>query len=284
MKKILNLIWKEFIFGGHLQSLGAVSIVLISAFLLKIDITLDCLLAAYLIFYPLYLYNRFKEIEIDSLTNHERTNYLKDYIHKTPVILFLIVLILIGLLFYFSNPITLIFSLLLLFFGLIYSEGIKGLTKFIPLFKNFYVASFFALLVFFPIFYYNFVLSYEVLTSSLLLFIFIYLNIVLMQIFLDIKDIESDRKEGLKTLGVLLGKEKTIKTLHFLNIFLVLPLILILVYLEIFPLEFLALIFLIPINFYLLEKLKNYNNYLFFIFKSGEILIWFILIFIAKIL
>lgn len=57
IEKILKFIWNEFIYGGHLPSLGAAAIVLFSGILLNIKITWDCLLITYFIFYLIYLYN-----------------------------------------------------------------------------------------------------------------------------------------------------------------------------------------------------------------------------------
>ena len=283
LKEKLELIWKEFIFGGHLQCVGTLSIVLVAAILLGIKITWDCLIICYLLFYPMYLYNRFREIEIDSLTNPERTAYIRSYISKTPIIIFFIVVALILLMLRFTNLTTTIFGLLLLFLGLLYSEGVKKLTRFIPLFKNFYVAAFFAILVIFPVLYYNFPLNSSALKLSLFLFfLLVLLKGIIMQIFLDIKDIEGDRQEGLKTLGVLFGREGAIKAIQVLNLFVVLPLIAICVLLRFFPLEFLSLILLVPLDFYLLDSLK-YKNYFTFIIVSGIFLFWLIFISMAKI-
>ena len=283
LKKSLELIWKEFIFGGHMQCVGTLSIVLVAAIFLNIKITWDCLVICYLMFYPMYLYNRYKEMEIDALTNPERTNYLRTYISKTPITVALIFLALIFLMLRYTNLLTTIFGLVLLILGLLYSEGGKKLTRFIPLFKNLYIAAFFGILVIFPPLYYNFHLnSSSLLLPLFLLLILVFLKGIIMQIFLDIKDIEGDRQEGLKTLGVLAGREKAADAIKILNIFVVLPLIAICVILRYFPLEFLSLVLLVPLDFYLLDSLK-YKNYFTFIIVSGIFLFWLVLVYAAKI-
>ena len=78
LKKILNSIWNEFVYGGHLLSLGAVSIVYTASILLDIRITWDFLLVVYLGTESVYLYNRFKEYKVDFLTNPERTEHKKN--------------------------------------------------------------------------------------------------------------------------------------------------------------------------------------------------------------
>ena len=55
IKKISKLILDELIYGGgHLQSLGAASIVFASALLLRVEITWDILVVSYLFVYIIY--------------------------------------------------------------------------------------------------------------------------------------------------------------------------------------------------------------------------------------
>ena len=56
------------------------------------------------------------------------------------------------------------------------------------------------------------------------MFLFIFLRGIINVTFFDIKDIESDGARGLKTLPVMLGRERTLKFLHWLNIFAFIPL------------------------------------------------------------
>ena len=284
IKRILKIVWQEFIYGGHLQSLGAVSIVFVSGILLKINITWDCFFITYLIFYPLYLYNRFKEIEIDYLTNPQRTEYLKTYISQSSLVLPLIILILIGSLIYFSNFWTLIFALLLVFFGLLYSVIFKKLTKKIALFKNFYVAVFFTLLVFFPVIYYSYPLTSTLIFGLLIFMAFVCFKAFMMQILLDLKDVASDKKEKLLTLPVIFGEKKTFNVLKIISILTTIPILLIFsLYFNIFPKSILMLLLTIPFNFYCF-KLAREQKYFGYILASGEFLSWSILILIGEII
>jgi len=283
-KKALKLIWNEFIYGGHLQSLGAASIVFASALLLKLKITWDVLFVTYLLFYALYLYNRLKEIKIDYLTNLKRTQHFRRYIRFIPIIFYSVVFILIISLIYFSNFYALIFGLFLLVFGIFYTVIFKKLTQKVPLLKNFYVSMFFALLVFLPIVYYSYSLKTVLIVSGLVLGLFIFLKTFLSQIFLDIKDIESDRKRGLRTLPIIVGKEKTFKILYAFNflIIVIIPVVFSL-YFNIFPKIILMLIFTIPFSFcchYLARKGKYFG----YILQGGEFLLWSPLILIGKII
>lgn len=282
IKKILKTIWNEFIYGGHLQSLGSSSIIFLSANLLKINITWDILLISYLISYAIYLFNRFKEIEIDYLTNPQRTNYLKTYIYHTPIIISFVIFVIIGALIYFSNFWALIFGLFLILFGFFYTIFFKKLTKRIILFKNFYVSIAFSLMIPFLIIYYLYPLTNILIISSLILIIFVYCKAFMMQILLDVKDIESDKKEGLLTFPVVFGKEKTLNILKIISILSTAPILLIYsLYFNIFPISILILLLTIPFNFYCF-KLARQKNYFGYILGSGEFLFWSVLILISK--
>lgn len=284
IKQILRTIWREFIYGGHFQSLGAASIVFVSAILLKIQATWDILFVTYLIFYPLYLYNRFKEIKIDYLSNPERTKHLRTYFHLMPIILYLVIFVVIGSLIYFSNLWGLVFGLLLLFFGLLYTIVFKKFTKKLALFKNLYVATFFASLVFFLVIYYSYPLTDTLIAGTLIFMVFVYLKALMMQIFLDVKDIESDREEGLLTFPVMFGKEKTLTILKIISVLATAPILLIFsLYFDIFPKSVLILLVTIPFNFYCFNQAlkQKYSGY---ILAGGEFVLWPILIIISEII
>ena len=284
IKKSLKFAWKEFIYGGHLPSLGAAAIVIFSGILLNIKITWDCLLLVYLIFYLIYLYNRFKEINIDHLTNPQRTKHLITCFSKTPKIFYVIIFIITGSLIYFSNIRALIFSLFLLLFGLLYTVVFKKITQKVAIFKNLFVAIVFSLLVIYPLIYYPQSSTHSILFIALLIAVFVYFKALMMQIFLDVKDIESDKKQKLLTLPVIFGKEKTLNILMAISILATAPIpVLFSLYFDILPLSVLMLLFTIPFNFYCFQwaKRKNYYSYL---LESSEFILWPILIIIGKII
>lgn len=280
IEKILKSIWNEFIYGGHLQSLGAASIVFVSGILLRIQITWDILFVAYLLFYTLFLYNRFKEINIDYLTNPERTRYLRKHLKFIPIIFYLAIFILVISLIYFSNFLALIFGLFLLIFGILYTVVFKQVTKSIWCFKDLYVAAFFTSLPFFLLVYY----SYSLLSiNALLLSLFIFLESFLMPVFLDIKDIKSDKKEKLRTLPVLLGKEKTIVFLSIFNLIGTITIMVFIFYSSTLPKSILMLLFTIPFDFccYMLVKRQRHFGY---VLQGGKFILWPFLIFLGKII
>ena len=150
IKTILKSIWNEFIYGGHLQSLGASAVVFVSCFLSNIKFSWDIFLVSYLVFYSLYLYNHYKELEIDKFTNYQRTEHLKKYIKNAPLIIFLIFLVVSLLVFIFGKFSGFIFVFLIFLFGFLYSFVFKRVTKRVPLFKNFFVSAFFSAMDFLP--------------------------------------------------------------------------------------------------------------------------------------
>jgi len=283
-KKVLKLIWNEFIYGGHFQSLGAASIVFVSGILLKIQITWDILFITYLLFYALYLYNRLKEIKIDSLTNLKRTQHFRRYLGFIPIIFYSAVFILVVSLVYFSNLKALIFGLFLFVFGILYTLIFKRLTQKVPFLKNFYVSIFFASLVFLPIIYYSYPLKTVLIVSGLVLGLFIFLKAFISQIFLDIKDIESDREQKLRTFPIIIGEKNTFTILSIFNflITIIIP-VGFSFYFNIFPRSMLMLIFTIPFSFYCYSLAKK-QKYFGYILQSGEFLLWPPLILLGEII
>lgn len=282
INNFIKLISDELIYGGHIQSLGAASLVFFSSILLDIQITWDILLLTYLIVYIPYLYNRFKEIDFDYLTNKLRTLHIKKYIKFAPLNFGFSILILFIILIYFANLNTIFFSLFIIILGFLYTVIFKKITQKIYLFKDIYVSLFFGLMIFFPIIYYSCSLNNNLIKIILALFIFVFLKSLLMQIFLDIKDLKSDEKRAFKTLPIIIGEEKTIKFL-FISSFvvtLIIPILFSLV-LHILPKSILMLILVLPFNFYCYNLLKKQKYYA-YIMQSGEFILWLIIILISR--
>lgn len=282
MAKILKIVWDEFIYGGHLLSLGASSIVFTSAILLGIKITWDCLVIVYLGMQSAYLYNRYKDFKKDYLTNPERTKHFEKYVSKIPIIIGIFILIIILMLFYFSTPEILLFGLFLVLMSLLYSKIFKDFTKKIPGFKGFYVALMWASLALFLIVYYSF--SFKI--SVLLIFIFIFLRLFINIFFFDIKDIESDKKENLLTLAVILGKKKLINFLNIIDIISILPIILG-IYLDLFPFYSIVLVFTVfyvLLYFRKINDLKFKTGFLYNVIIDGEYILWSFFILLSKFL
>jgi len=271
IKSFLNSAGKEFIYGGHLTALGASSIAFTSALLLDIPITWDFLLIVYLITYTVYLYNRFKEFDEDFLTNPDRTQHIGGYIKYTPLIVFCSTLVIIWLLLCFGNSLSLAFGLSLLLSGFFYSLFFKKVTRKIVGFKNFYVSFIWAFLIILMGTYYDMSLN----LALILLFLFVFLRILVNNIFFDIKDIGLDKKRRLKTFPVVLGKDKALNYLQVLNFVSFIPLVSG-IWSDLFPFFALWLIFFYFYSLYYLKKVKKKksNAYFLFTLADGEYLLW----------
>jgi 4-hydroxybenzoate polyprenyltransferase len=281
-KKILKIIWNEFVYGGHLLSLGAVSIVFTSSILLNLKITWDFLLIVYLGAQSIYLYDRYKGFKKDILTNPERTKHIEKYVKYILPILFFFFLIIFLILIYHKNFLALFLGLFLLTIGLLYSIIFKNFTRKIIGFKNFFVSLIWAMLVIFLAVYYS--LSFNL--ALFLLFIFIFFRFIINVGFFDVKDIENDKKDGLLTLANVLGQEKLINILKLFSILVIMPII-IGVYLDVFPLFSLMLLFTIPYTFYYLKKSQDKKmdtSFLYNVIVDGEFILWSFFILLGKFL
>ena len=272
IEKIVNSIWNEFVYGGHLLSFGAVSIVYTASILLDIRITWDFLLVVYLGTESVYLYNRFKEYKVDFLTNPERTEHIKKYVKYIPFIIFLMTFSAIVFVVYFNKISALTFGLLLLIIGLLYSLFFKKITEKIIAFKSFFISLMWSLLVLFLAIYYSAPINLALFLFS----VFVFLRFFVSVSFFDIKDIKTDKQEGLKTLAVVLKQSKLWQLLSIIAILAVLPLI-IGVYLRVLPISSLMLFLTIPYTFFYFKQLENKNISPYFLYNvivDGEFIFW----------
>ena len=287
IKKFLNFAWRELVFGSHIFALSAASVVLVSAILLNIPITWDFLLVVYLIFYSIYLYDHFSGAKKnDYLTNLERVQYLKDK-RMVPLVILVSILTSILILFYYSNFSSLFFGLIIIFFGLLYGSCFKKVTKKVIAFKNFFVSFVWMALVVFLIWYY----SYPLTLGAFLMASFVFLKVLIIQVFFDIRDIKSDKEEKLLTLPVIFGKDKVLSVLKLASVLLILMVFsyfyfnILYSHFNILP-NFLFLFFLIILfDFYYLggcQYLKN--KYCPYLLAASEPILWLILVLFGKFL
>jgi len=281
IKKILNLIWNEFVYGGHLISFGAVSIVFTSAILLDIDISWEFFIIVYLVSFSSLLYNRYKENKTDFLTNIQRTKFLDKYFRHINLIIFFSGITLILIFLYYKKITAFLFVISLFILSFFYTKYLKRITSKIIVFKNICFSVITSLLVILLSIYY----SHSLLFFSLfLILIFIFLRMFVNTVFLDIKDIESDKKEMLLTLPIVLGKEKTLKILEIITILSIMPIILG-VYLGIIPVFSLMLGFVVLYTFYYFKKSTEKENFhlVNYILADFEFILWSVLILLGKI-
>lgn len=280
IKKILNSIWDEFVCGGHLISLGAVTIILTSAILLDINVGLEFLIIIYLVSFNSLLYNRYRERQADSLTNVQRTKILEKYFRHINLIILLSGLTLILIFIYHQKITVFLFVIFFFILAFLYTQYLKKNTNKIIAFKNVCFSFITGLLVILLSLYY----SYPLLSLPLLLiFLFVFLRMFVNTVFLDIKDVESDTKGVLLTLPLVLGRGKTLKVLQIITILSVIPMFLG-SYLKILPALSLMLVFIIPYTFYYFSKSKLKENFYLvnYILADFEFILWPILVLLGK--
>lgn len=281
-KKSLILIWKQFIYGGHLLCLGAASIVFTSSVLLEKSIAWHGLIAIYLIFYAIYALDRLKGLKQDYKDNIERTKHIICYARVFPELLIVSVFGAVFFLVYFASAAGLIFGIILLIFGLLYYYFFKKITKHIPLFKNLYVSLFFASLVFFPLFYHDYSLTKPLVSGAVILLSFIFLKSFIMQTFLDIKDKAQDAEQGLKTLPVLLDSRRVFHALKISAVLVsfIMPIAFSIIW-PVMPKIFLVFLLTIPFNFYCFN-LAQRQKYSAYVLASSEFTLWLVLVLISQ--
>jgi len=139
---------------------------------------------------------------------------------------------------------------------ILYSVGLKNFTQKIPAFKNIYTTLTWSLAGTFSIVFYH---SLQLNLIYILIFLFVFLKFLPNTIFFDLKDIKSDRKEGLKTVPVILGKKGTLKLLHILNILAFIPLF-VGIYLGIIPLFAAIMVLFYFYSVYYLNKASKLED------------------------
>lgn len=279
LKKIIEFIYNEFIYGGHLLSISAVGVTITSALLLNIRFSWDFVVVSYLGSQVVYYYNHFKDFKDDIISNPKRAEHIKRYKKLIPFIIILFILIILAIFYYYRN-ISIVFFTAILISGLLYTKYLKNFTINIVAFKNIIASFVGALLVIFPVVYY----SYRFNFSVYLLAVFMFLKWFVTTSFLDIKDIKSDGQKGFLTLPIIFKKETHFKLLILITV-LSLVLIIVGIYLNLFPKYSIIIILMSPYTFYYLMKikLKNANNiFLNYIFVDSEYIIWSIFILFIK--
>lgn len=204
----------------------------------------------------MYSYDYYKDIDKDIKNNSLRAVYLKKRANRYPYLFGFYIILLITLLILYSNVALVSLILAMIGGGILYNFLLKDVTKRIPAFKNIFTATTWASGgAFFPLLYNSMDLN----LSFIIMFVFIFLRVMINVIFFDLKDIENDKSNGIKTLPVLLGKKSTIKILNLINIVAFIPLI-IGVYLNIIGVSALALLLIFFYGYYYINKASSASN------------------------
>lgn len=275
--KLVDSVWKELIFGGHLFASGAVSVIIACATLFMVPLSWDILMISYLLFYAIYLYDYSTGASTDEMTNSTRAKYLRCR-NKSTLTVVLVSSILMVLMIVYTNTITTMVGVVILVLGLLYGSHFKKLTKKIPAFKNVFVAFVWAFMAIFVFVYYSIPLTYGAITLA----VFIFIRMMNIQILFDVRDMEGDRREGLLTIPAILGEKKYPFILRLINLISILFITLCVVR-GILPVFALAVI---PVFYYgtgyINRVIKFRTNYTSYIFAAFEPVMWCMLIVAGK--
>lgn len=273
MLKVLKKMWDEFVYGGHLLSCGASGIVLAHTYISNHNPSLIIIFLPYLISQTIYTYNHVAELKTDTISNPERSNYLQAHSSTNQVIFYFVLLLLFSI---FSNIYTLVYSVVLVSSGILYTNYFKGKSSNMPVgFKNFYTSFFWANLAFLtPI-----VHQEQLNISHILIFAFIFFRLLTNTSFFDIKDIVDDKKRGIRTFAIILGKDNSLLLSHIFNIS-SLFIILFSISLNILPYSFsiLACFVFYSFIYLLLTRILNLSNEnirkISYVIVDGEYVFW----------
>ncbi len=213
IRKIVFFLANEFVYNGHLQSISASSVVYFSyIFIFQQSVNYDILFVIYLLFESIFLFDRFKDIEIDKSTNMERFRHISRYREKTNIILISFLFLLFSILIIKNNFWFTIYIAGVIILGFLYPVYFKKVTSKIYFFKNFYVSSVYATLAFVPAIFVGDFNEHSVFVFSL----YVFYEMFFSQMCLDFKDIKTDEERSLKTLPIVFGKKNALYFLFLL--------------------------------------------------------------------
>lgn len=268
--KFFSMVFREFVYGSHLLSLGASGIVLSIVWIFGLPVDLLLQFIAYLVFQVIYTYNHYRELQYDLESNPERAQHISAAAQWTKIAPF-VYMALLGVSLFFSNISVALLSLGIILGGILYTEYFKT----VPVvgFKSYYVATWWALLPLFVPFFYQL----QGVGPFFYFVAFVYIRLFLNVIFCDIKDIESDAERDIKTIPVLWGATKTLRILHIINVLSFVPFILGVYYGHIPALSF-FLCLGVPYSFFYLMRAalldKGSIRSVTYVMVDGEYFLW----------
>lgn len=282
ISKYVSAFKTEFMYGGYLTAMALPLLVLCMSLLMDKPVSWRALAISYLLPLIIYGYDYYMGRDSDAASNPERAIIVGRKAHAFSLILAAEGLMLAALLLMWGNSGLTIFISIMMIGGVAYPVFFKDVTRMIPGFKSVYVSLIWAAAaVFISFFQYSTGLSIFI----ALAFVFIFLKTMINVIFFDIKDIEADRKRGLKTIPALLGKEGTFKFLHGLNLLTLAP-ILTGVYSGSLPAPALAWLGLSVYVFYYLYRGRKSDEkgirHISYALAESETILWLALIVIGK--
>ena len=279
--KISEFIWDEIVHGGHWGSLSTVGVALSTVLLLDVPLKPEFIFIVYFGTLSIYTYNHLAEIEVDRITNPQRVTHLEKYSSIIPWLVLSYIAIFSLLLLIRGNVHSMIIGFTLLILGLSFNRLGKRLTKRIVGFKTLYTALSWSFLIIFTTVYH----LDHIPPCIFFLMFFSFLRFVIGTSYCDLKDLDSDKSMGVLTLPTVLGKEKFLSFLSFINLFSLIPL-LVAVGFGYLPVFSFILVYHFFYSFYYIVKARSTIDVarLCYIMVDGEFIPWPLLLLIGRIL
>ena len=224
LQKVYTFLKTEILLAGHLLSFGGGILASLLIIVLLPGSRYNPLIALtiYLFVQPIYWIDRYMGVKKDKNDNPERTKHISNYYNVIPYISFIYISLFSFISLTYLDKRSFIIGISMFILGYFYTVIFKRLTKYIIGFKNYFVASFYTVFLVYAFLYSN-VGIYNL--SAVLIYIFVFIRSINVQIFLDLKDINSDKAEELKTIPVVIGKSNSIKIMNIINILSITPII-----------------------------------------------------------
>lgn len=206
---IISFLAKSSIFIG----INCLLLVYFSFLLYNINIDINLLFSSFLLTFTVYNFDKLSNVKEDSISLPERTGFVCKYkkvIFCATVTSYIIAL----LLSFLKNSLALLIVLFPLCVGIIYSIKISNFRlKDITGIKNISIAFSWSLTgTFLPL-----AVSFSNIIQVIFIFYFYFIRVFIGSILFDVRDIEGDRINGVRTIPVFLGLKKTKRLLIILN-------------------------------------------------------------------
>jgi 4-hydroxybenzoate polyprenyltransferase len=246
--------------------------ILYLSFLLQATVSSALLLiATFCLAFSVYNLNKVSDLKEDLINQPDRARFVKKYRDYILFACFESINIAVILAF-FTNPAAILVILFPFYVGLLYSVGVRRLRiKNVKVLKNIMIAG--AITVgaaLLPL-----AVHVDIPFIVLLVAYWFFLKVFIDSVVLDVRDIEGDRKAGVRTIPVSLGRNKTRNLLLFLNSTLIMWLALSLYHGLFYPYLF-ALIFSVLYGYWFILRFTRASaktTGLFDLFVAGEWLI-----------
>lgn len=278
--RIANMLWNEFIYGGHLCSLSAPCAVYAAAHLASFHVSWQFLAICYLGTESIYMLDHTNGAGTDANSNPGRSAYLAGGISMRRVMVGVFALGAFALVLQRQSCAAAIWTIVLLGAGLGYGVFFKGLTSRIPMFKDFFAACMFAALIPFAAAYEAIPWTDAMSLATLLVFIWLFIDIAVF----DTRDLIADSERNIRTLAVVVGKRRCIRLLHWLNIVSGMILVAGIVF-TLFPLHTAGLLLCMPYSYVYLRLAgeKQIPIWLFDVMIDGAWVTWLLFLWIGRV-